>query len=517
MEQTLGNIFLRSSNKVPDKAALGLEGQILTYGELNRKVNRLANGLKGLGAKKGDRVALLFYNCFEILESYLACAKIGAIVVPVNFRFVEKEMLYVIKNSESSFLLFGKEFHNFARYMSSEKTGLGAFVGVMEEENRGSFPGLYSYHELLSKSEGKEPKENVEEKTPFAIMYTSGTTGFPKGCLWNHRNFAWYLMTNAYESGAQPTERFLCVYPIFHAGGFGLVALSLFLGATAFLKKSFDPVDMLNTIQEEKITYLALVAPMIPAILQCPDWRSYDLSSVRKCSVGAMATPIEMKKTLMDELFPRADIREPYGLTEATSASLTTLGGRDFLRKTGSCGRPTVTAEVRVVDDSGKQLPPGAIGEIVARSPCVTQGYYKNPEATAETWREGWLRTGDLGRMDEEGFLYIVDRKKDMIISGGENIYPVEIENVLYRHPKIKEAAVIGVPDPVWGESVKAFVVPKVRNSLTEEEIVDFCKMHLAGYKKPKLVEFVDDLPKNPVGKILKKLLRERSQQQNLD
>jgi acyl-CoA synthetase (AMP-forming)/AMP-acid ligase II len=298
------------------------------------------------------------------------------------------------------------------------------------------------------------------------------------------------------------------VFPLYHAAAFMILVYDLFVGCTNVTMRSFEPKRVMELIEEERINRMTFPPTVWNFILQLPDLDQYDTQTVRSLSSGAESMPLETKKKLL-AFFPNAGLGDTYGMTE-TSATITTLNPKDVLRKMASVGKPFVNVEIRLVDDRDQDVAMGDVGEILARGPNIMVGYYKDPEATSQTLKGGWLHTGDLGRLDEEGFLYIVDRKKDMIITGGENIYPREIEEVLYTHPKILEAAVIGLPDPTWGESIHAVVALKQGEALAEQEVIDYCKAHIASFKKPRSVEFVDRLPRSPAGKVLKRLLKER-------
>jgi len=340
-------------------------------------------------------------------------------------------------------------------------------------------------------------------------MYTSGTTGRPKGAILTHENLLWNLFNTILGREEKEGEISMVIGPLYHTAALNNHFLTrVAMAGTSILIKHFDPEKVMQVIEKERVTVISGAPAAYHLMLSLPEKR-YDTSSITKCTTGASILPNETKERLT-KLFPNlTGIYDVYGCTEATP-SIAILKAKDSLRKRECVGPAVPFLEVRIVDDQDQDLPIGEVGEIICRGPNIMKGYYKDEEATQEALRGGWLRTGDLGRMDEEGFIYIVDRKKDMIVSGGENIYPREIEEILYSHPKIQEAAIIGVPDPLWGESVKAVIVLKKGESMTEEEVIEYCKRHLASYKKPRSVEFVESLPRNPSGKVLKTLLRQK-------
>jgi acyl-CoA synthetase (AMP-forming)/AMP-acid ligase II len=339
-------------------------------------------------------------------------------------------------------------------------------------------------------------------------MYTAGTTGKPKGCLLSHRNYIWGALNGIMDMDIRHEDKNLVVFPMFHTAGLSSFIQRVAMGNTLYLMKSVDIKMILEIIDREKITSLALVPTLFNALLQFPDLENYDRSSVRYFTSATAIFPIELKKQTK-KVFPNAVPGEIYGMSEESGLG-TRLLPKDVFRKIACVGQAFTNHEVRVVNEKGQEVKPGEVGEIIFRGPVVMKGYYKNPEATEEAIRDGWLYSGDIAKVDDEGYIYIVDRKKDLIISGGLNIYPREIEEILYSHPDIAEAAVIGVTDPKWGETVKAIVVPKHGKNLKPEEVIDFCTENLASYKKPTSVNIVDALPKTASGKIQKVVLREK-------
>jgi len=508
-----GQVLVRQARKFPDAEALVFRDKRYTYTQFNERVNRLANGLKDLGIEKDDKVAVLFTNCIEIVESYFAAFKIGAVVVPLNYRLSPRELSYQLDHSDSKALIFGEAFKDTVASIQPELAKVKHYICAGDR----GIEGAINYEELLQNHSAEEPLVFVSDDDPAFIMYTAGTTGRPKGAVITHKN---YLVgagigTNIemIRPEAEPFQltfgphRTLIAIPICHAAGTSLLIGSVFIGGTAIITDNLAIDNLLRLMQDEKVTTTLLVPVLWIWILEHPNLKDFDLSSLRTATYGGAVMPLEVKKRLMETL-PDVRFAEAFGQTEASGTCL--AKHEDLLKKHGSVGRPRLDVEVRIVDEDDNDVPVGEVGEIVYRGPIVMKEYYKNPEATAEAFRGGWFHSGDLVRQDEDGYIYVVGRKKDMIISGGHNIYPEEIEDVLHTHPKILEAAVIGVPHPEWGESVKAVVVPKQGERLTEAEVIDHCRQNLASYKKPKSVEFVDQLPKNPVGKVLKTVLRER-------
>jgi len=348
---------------------------------------------------------------------------------------------------------------------------------------------------------------SVKEKDLRFIMYTSGTTGFPKGAMFTHRNNLWAALSIIITKKYDFNEVVLFVNPLYHMNSYINVIACIFMGNKMVLMKRFDTIIMMRLIESEKVTMCSVVPTICQRLLEISKDHQLNTGSWRYCTSTGAPWPFEIKKAFM-EIFPHVVMADAYGATEVFSGTL--IQGSEILKKPNSVGRPYVDTIIKIVDDQGNELLPGQIGEIIFYGPHVTQGYYNDPGATSESLKDGWFYSGDLGYFDEDGYLYLLDRKKDMIISGGENIYSLEIENVLLRNEKILEAAVVGVPDDRWGEAVKAYIVLRPSVTMGKEEVISFCQKHLASYKKPRYVEFVDSLPKNSLGKILKNRLRKQ-------
>jgi len=503
----VGSLLTIQANKFPDRTALIYGNRRLTYRQFNQRTSQMANALLHFGLQKGDRVATLLFNSHELVEVFMGAAKIGGVFTPINFRLASEEVIYLVNHSDARIFVFGEEFFSMVRNILPQLPKVERFISV----GKAPFPQALEYEPLLLGSRNDEPRVAVSEEDECQMLYTSGTTGKPKGAVLTHGNVLWNLINTLLAREDKEGEIALITGPLYHAAALNNhFLIRLALAGASVLMKHFDPRIFMEIIQKEKVNVISGAPAMFHLLLNLPEVEKYDASSITRCTLGASTLPDETKKKVM-KLFPNAGgIYDVYGATEV-SPTLTVLRAADSFRKTACVGPAVPFLEVRIVDSQDREVPRGEPGEIICRGPNVMKGYYKDPEGTAEALKGGWLHTGDIGRMDEEGFVYIVDRKKDMIVSGGENIYPREIEELLYHHPKIQEAAAVGIPDPLWGESVKAFVVLKAGMTLSEAEVIEYCKAHLASYKKPKVVAFIDSLPRNPSGKVLKNILRGKS------
>jgi len=507
----LGELIARNARKFPDREAVVYGNTHLTYREFNARINRLAHAHMDMGIKKGEKVAILLFNCNQYLEAYLALAKMGAIAVPLNFRLHPDELKYIIKNSDAVALILGEAFVGTVRGIQKDHPQIRQYISVTEKP----VEGMLHFESLLQKYPDDEPLVLVDDDDPAFIMYTAGTTGRPKGAVITHKNQVTMWTLVSLEISREPGMGDMAVWracaapPIFHLASFGTCLAYLLLGGTVVLTTEvFNPVEIMQTLEREKCDSVLLIPAMANFLLQMPDLDKYDTSSLKAWFSGAAILPTELRKRIM-KTFPHVKVFDCFGQTES-SALVAILRPADAARKAASVGTALPCIEIRVVDEQDRDVPVGEVGEAVYRGPNIMKEYYNDPQANANAFRGGWFHSGDLVRQDEEGFFYVVDRRKDMIVSGGENIYPAEVEEVLYRHPKILEAAVIGVHDEEWGENVKAIVVIKPGETLTEEEVIDFCKEHLASYKKPRSVDFIDALPRNPAMKVLKTVLREK-------
>jgi acyl-CoA synthetase (AMP-forming)/AMP-acid ligase II len=477
----------------------------MAYQEFNDRTNRLANGILRLGLKKGEKVAVLLFNSIPLVEVLFASAKTGGVFTPINFRFTAEEVFYILDHSDARFFIYGEEFSGLVEKIRPRLEKVEFYFSIGESAS----PSTLNHETFIREFLPQEPDIPLSEEDECQLMYTSGTTGKPKGALLTHGNLLWNLFNTVLGREEKEGEISIVIGPLYHTAALNNHFLTrVALAGTSILVRHFDPEQVMKIIEEEKVTVISGAPAVYHLILSLPEGR-YDTRSITKCTTGASILPNETKEKLV-KLFPNlSGIYDVYGCTEATP-SIAILKAKDSLKKKECVGPAVPFLEVRIVDDQDRDLPVGEVGELICRGPNVMKGYYKDEEATREALRGGWLHTGDLARLDEEGFVYIVDREKDMIVSGGENIYPREIEEILYSHPKIEDAAIVGTPDPLWGESVRAIIVLKRGETMTEEEVIEYCKGHLASYKKPKSVAFVESLPRNPSGKVLKTVLRER-------
>ena len=478
----------------------------LTWAELNERANRVANGLLDMGLKKGDRVTILSFNCNEMIELFTGLNKAGLVIVNMNFRNVGKEISYQVNNSDSKAFILGEEFVDRVWPIRGdfEHVAPGNYIVIGEQTPEGAV----NYEDLLARADGDNPGVEIGEDDPSLIIYTSGTTGHPKGAVRSHRGVVLMGLLACAEYGFTEDDINLTAAPLFHSAPAVFATTHLYIGSKVCILKVFDPVAILETIEREKVTDFFMAPTMYDLIFSLSDEekKKYDVSSVR-CAISSGAPLHTATKEAILEFFEGADLHEFYGATEI--GFMTNLRPHDQRRKIRCVGQPFLGTDLKLLDSDGNEVKQGEVGEVHAYNPCLMQEYYKNPEATEKGRHGRYFSVGDMARCDEEGYYYIVDRLQDMIISGGANIYPAEIEGTLHSHPKIMEAAVIGVPNEKWGESVKAIVVLKPGESATEEEIIEYCKANAAGYKKPRSVDFIDELPRNPSGKILKRTLRE--------
>ena len=502
--QVVGDIARLNAKRYPDKTALIMEDKHLTYSHLNKQANQLARGLVSLGVRPGDRVAIFAYNCLEYPMVNFAVAKCGGVLVPVNFRYKKKELIYTINNAEPSVLIFGPEFISLVEDAKAEFVSPVHLVAI-------SGKPLESALSLTNLMEGRstsDPAVMVDSASPCSIMYTAGTTGFPKGVLFSHSALFNVLIGMVVEGDLGHDEVAMVALPLFHNGGLNATLQpTLLMGGTGLIMgRGFDPDKILDAVERYRVTMTMWVATQLAILVNHPGTPKYNVSSLKKIWYGS--SPIS--PTVLDAsmaLF-KAGFYQWYGQSE--SGMIAVLRPEDHLERSQYTGREMFNADIRVVDEEGKDTPIGEVGEVIsAQYPQGMIGYYKMEEATRKTIRDGWIYSGDLAKVEGDGYFTIVDRATDMIITGAENIYPKEIEDVIVTHLGVREVAVFGIPDEIYGEAVCAVVVKKEGYQLDEEEIINFCASKLAGYKKPKRVEFMDELPKNPSGKVTKNVLRE--------
>lgn len=499
----LGSLLSQSARKFPELLAIECEGRSYTYRGFNEEVNRLAHGLLQQGVNKGDKLAIMMKNSDHFVFTFFAAAKIGAIAVPVNFRLTATEVQYILDQSDAAFVVCDKEFEQIIAEAKKD-TAVRMVITVGEPET----VGFYSYEKVLADCID-EPDVEVSEKDDVEILYTSGTTGRPKGALFDHSQIFKVGISVVINMEICQHERILHLAPLFHSAQLNLFLISgVALGATHIIHRDFHPVKTLQAIQEHKITHLFAVPAMYNFLLQVPHADDYDLTSIKRVGYGAAPMAPELVKKSM-QLFKTDQFYNLCGLTEAGPGGIL-LDPEGHKLHLGKGGKPIFMTETRVVNEEGKDVLPGVIGEFIVRSPMVMKEYYNKPEETKSTLKGGWLYTGDLATIDDEGYITLVDRKKDMIISGGENVYSVEVEGVLFEHPAILDAAIIGLPDEVWGEAVCAIIVPKEGTVIDEQELRSFCREKLAGYKVPRRIFIEEQLPRNASGKILKYQLRQK-------
>ena len=507
MENNLGLLLAKRAFLNPKTEAFvdGNTGVRLTFEQLNERCNQLAHQFIADGVEKGDRVALLLMNSGEFVESYFACAKIGAVAVPLNWRLVPDELEFILKDSGTKRLIFGHEFLDNVEelYRRGDKTDVNHWLQVSDGEPIVEF--AQSYHQFRAQGKSIEPPIRARDDDMMYIMYTSGTTGLPKGVVHTHKTSIWGVLTIAATMYAHEGDRYLNPLPMFHVGALTPITIGIYQGITNVVMRNFDPKLAWELIEKEKITTGLMVPAMLNFMLQVPDYEKYDHSSVRWFMSGAAPVPVSLIESY-GEL--GIEIQQVYGLTETCGPAALT-DSEAARTKIGSTGKAFFHTEVRVVDGDGKDCAPDEPGEVLVRGPHIMREYWNRPEATAETIIEGWLHTGDSATMDKDGYIYIQDRMKDMVISGGENVYPAEIEAVLITHDDIIEAAVIGKQSERWGESPFAIVVRR-DESLGENDVLKYCSNKLAKFKQPKGVAFIEQIPRNPSGKILKRILREQ-------
>jgi O-succinylbenzoate-CoA ligase len=507
MQNNIGAFLAKRAYLSPNADAYvdGASRQRVSFAELNARCNRIANALSAAGAGKGERVGLLLMNSAEFMEAYFALAKIGAVVVPLNWRLVPNELEFILKDSGTTRMIYGEEFLDAVSELHARGPKTDVTQWLQVEDREPIAPFAHSYQGFRDAASDAEPAVTARDDDRLYIMYTSGTTGLPKGVVHTHSTAMWGVLTIAATTHYREHERYLACLPMFHVGALTPLTVNVYRGAASVVMRTFDPVRAWELIEAEKITCGLAVPAMLNFMLQVGDLSRFDYSTLRWCMCGAAPVPESLIQTY-EKL--GIEVHQIYGLTESCGPAC--LIDRDHaLKKVGSTGKAFFHTEVRVVNGAGRDCAAGESGEVWVRGPHVMVGYWNRPEATAETIVDGWLRTGDVAVTDADGYIYIQDRIKDMIISGGENVYPAEIENVLMTHAAIAEAAVIGQPSAKWGESPFAIVVRK-DDSLGEKEVIDYCRGRLAGYKQPRGVAFVAEIPRNPSGKILKRVLRDR-------
>jgi fatty-acyl-CoA synthase len=503
----IGDYLARRELYSPEKLAFIDAGKKsawrLTYRQANQRANRLANWLKAHGIGKGDRVAILARDGYEHLDVFFACSKLGAIHTALNWRLHWQELLDIFQNTTPKLLVFSDDFRESVEPLARQYP-----VMLMHLEGEGVLGSTQFEDNLQSAPDVAVSCEDLEAEDTAALIFTGGTTGLPKAAEVSHRMIAWNTL-NTFIHDLTHHDIYLNVFPMFHTGGLFVYTLpQVIFGGTCIFIRQFDPVQVLDLLEGEHVTVFAAVPTMYQMLAQADNWDRVDLSSLRFCTSGGAPLPVPLVEKYTAEKGIR--FKQGFGMTEF-GPGIFALAPEDAIRKAGSIGRPNFFVEAGIVDEVNHFLGPDQEGELVLKGPSYCSGYFNNPEASTQAVDErGFFHTGDVARYDAEGYFYIVDRKKDMFISGGENVYPAEIEKALYQHPAVLMCAVIGVPDAKWGEVGKACVVLKPDAHPTEDELIQFVADHLARYKVPKSVIFLPELPISAAGKILKRELKER-------
>ncbi len=510
----LGEILeVHAKNHAEKMAVQDWQGNRRTYTELESRTNKLARSLLNMGLGKGDRVAVMLYNGVEYVEFCCACAKIGLVVVTISWRFIGEEVQFVVNNSNAKAILLDEQFIDCIESIRQNLKGIGNnhFIIVGQSTPK----GYINYEKLINESPRNQPTPKVYGKDPWFQIYTSGTTGKPKGVVRSHESYISFFLINAVEFGFSLHDKGMIVMPLYHVNSTFYGLLFLYVGASLYVgpDKGFDPVELLHVINQEKVTFTSLIPTHYHLILNIPEdvRNKFDLGSMRSFLCSSAPVRNKIKKGIL-KCFPNVKLYEAYGSTEA--GLVTILRPEDQLRKLGSIGQECLGTDIiRLLDEKGNEVLTGEVGELYSRGPMMFNEYYKMPDKTKESFRDNLFTARDMARKDEEGYYYIVDRKDNMIITGGEHVYPSEVEEIISRHPSVYDVAVIGVPDDVWGEAVKAFVIPKNGEQVNEEEIIEWCRGKIAGFKKPKTVDFIsqDEMPRTPTGKILHRKLRENT------
>ncbi|CAM3306328.1 fatty acyl-CoA synthetase [Nocardioides dubius] len=505
----LGDIPRRSAARSPERIAIVDGDAAFTFAQWAQVVDAVAAGLVRHGVTQGDRVAVLSHNCWQFAALSFATARIGALLVPINFMLGSEEIAFILEHSEPRLLvaehaLVGRAEQAFAA---------SAHVPAVRVAIEGEEPGWPEFAALVGDGRGVPPEVDVADDDPIRLMYTSGTESRPKGALLSSRSLLWQYASVLIEGEGSADDVDLHALPLYHCAQLDcFLGPDLYIGARSVIARSPDPDLLLQMIEENRVTKFFAPPTVWIGMLNSPRFAETDLSSLRKGYYGASAMPVEVLARLAERL-PQMRLWNFYGQTEMAPVA-TILKPEEQAAFAGAAGRAAINVETQVVDDGGVPVPPGTVGEIVHRSPHATLGYYRDPEKTAEAFQGGWFHSGDLGVFDEHGVLRVVDRKKDMIKSGGENVASREVEEVLYTMPGVAEVAVFGLPDPVWVEAVTAVVVPQDGQRVEADEVIAFARGRLAGFKIPKQVHVAEQMPKNPSGKILKRVLRDAYQAQ---
>jgi acyl-CoA synthetase (AMP-forming)/AMP-acid ligase II len=503
----------------PDKNAIVFEDKRYTFSQLNDRVNRLANGLMKLGAKKGTVIAFLQVNCNQCVETYFAVSKAGGIYLPLNFRAKEKELTYMLNTAEATTLIAGERYIAMIQAIRPDLKYLKHLISIEKKHE-----DLLYYEDIIKSSSANELVTPIDDADTTILMYTAGTTGLPKGVMLSHNSFTGYVLENVTPPDPESEERNILTVPLYHVAGIQAMMAAIYGARTLVMERQFDPEEWMTLVEKEKANRAMMVPTMLKQLLDHPNFKKHNLKSLRVITYGAAPMPLPVIRKALEE-FPDVSFINAFGQTE-TASTITALGPEDHhitgtpeekekkLKRLASIGKPMADVQMKVVNDDGKTLGVGEVGEILAKGPRAMSGYWKDEEKTKKTIdKDGWVHTGDIGYVDEEGYYFLSGRSSDIIIRAGENISPEELENVIREQPKVEDVAVIGVPDETWGEEPRAVVILKKgipKSKAVEDEIMEYCRQNLASFKRPRTVVFVDELPRNPMGKLIKKDIREK-------
>ena len=502
---TIGNIVSRNAIQFPDREALVFEDLRYTWTELNDRINRLANSLLSLGLKKGDKVAMLAENIPAMVEANYALAKIGVVYFPVKTRLLPPDIQYLIDLSDAKVLIYHDEFADVVAGMKGELPKVNTYLQVGGKKA----PFAEDYESFLMNGKNSEPGVEVSVDDTYIFLCTGGTTGISKLAMLTHANAMWAIYTTTNVMTISEKDVGLQVLPLFHVIINNCLNALMAAGAKVVLQHRFEPVEYMRNISEEKVTIAIVVPPFLfNWIMGVPEAIAYDITHVRIFATAAATFPNDLKEDVK-KYMPKAEMFYTYGLTESSGGNATVLTPNMMFEKAGSIGAVNPVLSYKIVDDEGNEAKIGDPGELLLKGPSIISGYYKRDDETKVTFVDGWLHTGDIVSRDKEGFLYFVDRRKDMIKTGGENVFAKEVEDALLTHPNVQESAVFGLPDDKWGEKIHAAVVLKPGEEATEKEMMAYAKEKLPGYKRPKVVYFLDALPRNPSGKVLKYKMKE--------
>ncbi|GIP63249.1 acyl-CoA synthetase [Virgibacillus pantothenticus] len=503
---TLGDTLSRTADRMPDKNAITYKSITLTYKDLNHLVNQTAHAFLAHGMKKGDMITVMSKNSLDFVIVNFALARIGAVMVPINYLLSLEDIAYIVEHAEVTGLIASEEYANILAQASSS---MDIKYRYMMDTDKQSLEGW----KLLSEIRKSQPKSlievDIEEEDLCHVLYTSGTESRPKGVMLSHKNIVSEYVSCVVDGKMETQDTIIHALPLYHSAQLHVfLGPSIYVGGSGIILDGANPEVILKTVEEKKVTQLFCPPTIWIALLRHPEFAIRDLSSLKKCYYGAAIMPREILRELAERL-PNAGFWNFYGQTEVAPLA-TVLKPEDQIRKLGSAGIPSLNVQTKIVDDNDQEIARGEVGEIVHRTPHAMKGYLHDPDKTAEAFRNGWFHSGDLGVMDEEGYITIVDRKKDMINTGGVNVSSREVEETIYLLEGVSEVAVISIPDAYWIEAVTAIIIPKKDTQLTKEMVKTFCKERLSTFKVPKYILFTDTLPKNPSGKVLKRKLRDQ-------